>query len=105
AGPQGPSLLAVAIHRFAAVETHRRHGSARRPVDEQACAAEPLELLQGRKDGLPIEVDGSVELTVGCLEPRRPHARTVVRSMVAVQDGDFPLLDGHAASKALSGTF
>ena len=40
-------------HRLAAVEGHRRHGAARGAVDQQAGAAEPLELLDLRQQHSP----------------------------------------------------
>ena len=43
-----------------------------------------------------VELDGSVDLIGGDLDPRRPHAGAVARAVVAVQDPDLPLVDRRA---------
>src|SRR6478672_7828854 len=95
---QFPRGLLIAIHGLAAVESGRRDTPAGGAVDQEAGAAEAVEILERRQDGGPVEVDGSVDLIARHLDPRRAYTGAVSRAVLAVHRPDLPLIDRDAAA-------
>jgi hypothetical protein len=95
--PAGPP------HGLLAVKGHRRDGAARRPVDHEAGAAEPLELANLREQRHPVEVDAVVDLLGRDPHPDDADAGARRRGVVAVQHRDLPLLDLRGAAQRRDG--
>ena len=72
-------LFAVAVHGFAAVECRRRDPAPGVAVDQEAGAAEPVEVLERGQNVAPVEIDrsGPPDLAVpSATSPAHRHRRS-----------------------------
>ena len=102
-GSDPVQLVSVPLHRFDAVEGRRGHATTGCSVDQQACTAEALELLECGQDSHLVEVDASVDLVRADLDPGGSDTGALTRAVVAVQDSDLPFLDLLRATEKLRG--
>ena len=102
ARPQRGALVPAARHRGPALEGRGGHGASRAAVDEQARAAEPVEVLHARDRRVPVAVERRRDASRLDLHPRRAHAGAVRCLCVAVQEGDLPALDRGGAAQQLA---
>src|ERR1700754_1217885 len=70
----------VALERLGVVEGRRGHATTGRSVDEQAVAAESLQLLERGQESHLVEIDASVELVRVDLVPGGSDACALARS-------------------------